>query len=77
MSDTMIVWAGAWCLVGWVTGLLLGVSLRWRDGSREEIRRLRRALEDSDRQLSGQFAAADRMAKMLAEQAGRPGGRAA
>jgi hypothetical protein len=77
VADATIVWAGVWCLIGWCAGLALGLSLRWRDGSRAEIRRLRMALEDSDRQLTQQFATADRMATMLAEQAGRPGGRAA
>ena len=77
MTDTQIVAAGLWTLVGWCAGLFLGLSLRWRDGSRAEIRRLRMALEDSDRKVAEGFATADRMARMLADQAGRQGGRAA
>lgn len=83
-SEAAAVIAGASCLVGWCAGLFLGLSLRWRGGSREEIRRLRMALEDSDRQVADGFATADRMARMLADQVPRqphgpgiPGGRAA
>ena len=72
MFEESTIWAaGVWCLVGWVVGLVFGLSLRWPESQYGEVRRLRAQLKESDRQVSAGFATADRMAAMLAEQAAR------
>jgi hypothetical protein len=64
-------------VVGWFAGAVSTVLLwRWRGMALlrrqgQEIRRLRAALEDSTAKEAGQFASAEKMARMLAEQAGR------
>ena len=65
-----------WFLVGWVLGAGFVLAVWWRPASLlrrqgQEIRRLRQALEETDAQLSGQFASAERMARMLVDQAGK------
>ena len=67
-------WYGV--LVGWIAGMGFMLSLWWRPAALlrrqgAEIRRLRAALEDSDRQLSGQFQAAERMARLVIDDAAK------
>ena len=50
MSDTAMFLAGAWCLLGWLAGFALAVSLFWRritkpaDGT---VRLLRMQIDDA------------------------------
>jgi hypothetical protein len=76
VSDATIALCGAWALGGWLLGFVTAVFVWWRPitrarHDRREIRRLQMALEDADRQLSGQFGAAQRMARMLVEEASK------
>ena len=57
MSDTAMFLAGAWCLLGWLAGFALAVSLFWRritkpvDGT---VRLLRLQIDDDTARLRRQ-----------------------
>ena len=57
MSDTAMFLAGAWCLLGWLAGFALAVSLFWRritkpaDGT---VRLLRMQIDDDAARLARQ-----------------------
>ena len=64
MSDTAMFLAGAWCLLGWLAGFALAVSLFWRritkpaDGT---VRLLRMQIDDAAVHAARQQAIIDEL----------------
>jgi len=64
MSDTAVFLAGAWCLLGWLAGFALAVSLFWRritkpaDGT---VRLLRMQIDDAAVHAARQQAIIDEL----------------
>ena len=64
MSDTAMFLAGAWCLLGWLAGFALAVSLFWRRICRPPdamVRLLRMQIDDAAVHAARQQAIIDEL----------------
>ena len=74
MSDTAVFLAGAWCLLGWLAGFALAVSLFWRritkpaDGT---VRLLRMQIDDAAVHAARQQAIIDELTVEVGQLYGR------
>jgi len=74
MSDTAMFLAGAWCLLGWLAGFALAVSLFWRritkpaDGT---VRLLRMQIDDAAVHAARQQAIIDELTVEVGQLYGR------